>query len=166
VRERKTRKSLTESEPSPLSRGEFQFYFKYIETGQKIAGQTYCDMIPGIIRADIRNYRVADYRCRTGRRLLAAAKYNRNFRLFGADPDIFMCRITLLNLCLNGLSGEVAHFDAMNDRFFSAWSVDLDYKGKFCIRIIEEGKSLMFQKRNWQVPDTKHLIFNPTCGAS
>ncbi len=137
-----------------------EFYFKYIETGQKIAGQTYCDMIPGIIRADIRNFSVADYRCRTGRRLLAAAKYNRNFRFFGADPDITMCRITLLNLCLNGLFGEVARYDAGHDRFYSAWNIDLDTYGKHAIFILPDEKSLIFQKRSTNLPDTSKLIFN------
>lgn len=137
-----------------------EFFSCYIGNGHHFTNQKYYDMLPGLLRSDGLSFRVADYHCRTGRRLLAAAKFNRNLRFFGADPDITMCRITLLNLCLNGLFGEVAWYDARHDNFFDTWSVDLDYKGKPCIRNLEDEKSLLFQKRNVHIPDTTRLVFN------
>jgi SAM-dependent methyltransferase len=137
-----------------------EFYSSYIGNVHHFTNQKYYDMLPGLLRSDGLSFRVADYHCRTGRRLLAAAKFNRNLRFFGVDPDIIMCRITLLNLCLNGLFGEVAWYDAQHDNFFDSWQVDLDYKGKPSIRKLDPQKSLLFQKRDGSIPVTSRLIFN------
>jgi len=137
-----------------------EFFSCYIGNGHFFTNQKYYDILPGLIRSDGLSFRVADYHCRTGRRLLAAAKFNRSLRFFGADPDITMVRITLLNLCMNGLYGEVAWYDVKYDNFFSVWSVDLDYKGKPSIRKLEDEKSLLFQKRAGSLPVTSRLIFN------
>jgi hypothetical protein len=137
-----------------------EFYGRYIDKSHHFTSQKYYDMLPGIFRSDGLSFRVADYNCRTGRRLLAAAKFNRNMRFFGADPDCSLCWITLLNLCLNGLFGEVAWYDVPHDNFFDTWSVDLDYKGKPSIRKLDPEKSLLFQKRDGSILGTSRLIFN------
>lgn len=137
-----------------------EFWCRHIKSGRKFPGQKFCDMLPGLMQYNGMNYRVADYCCGSGRRLLAAARFNRNFRFFGADPDITNCMMTLLNLCLNGLFGEVAWFDAEHNRFFCAWNIDLDANGKPAIFTLPNEKSLMFQKRYSALPDTSKLIFN------
>lgn len=55
-----------------------EFVSCYICNGHHFANQKYYDMLPGLLRSDGLSFRVADYHCRTGRRLLATAKFNRN----------------------------------------------------------------------------------------
>jgi len=136
------------------------FWFRQIENGRKFSDQKYCIMLPGLLRHNGMNYRVADYSCGSGRRFMGAARFNRNLRFYGADPNVTMCRITLLNLCLNGLSGEVAWFDAEKERFFSAWKVDLDSNGKLSIHQIPESGSLLVQKHKESATISSGLIFN------
>lgn len=135
------------------------FYSLHISKGRFIAPQVLHDVLPGIMQISRQVYRVGDYCCKTGRSLLAAAKFNRNIRLYGADTNLDFVRITLLNLCLNGLFGEVAWFDAREMEFYDAWYVDLDYKGKPVIRHLERENSLIYQKRYDCVPVKQKLIF-------
>lgn len=123
-----------------------EFFTKYICPGWKVTPQQYYDMLPGLFRSDGIGFRVADYQCRTGRRLLAAAKFNRNIRFYGADTDIVFVRITLLNLCINGLYGEVAWYDAKNRVFHGSWIVDLGSRGKPVISSVSREESLVFRK--------------------
>ena len=135
------------------------FYREYVCREHIPVPQQYCDMLPGLLAADMANMRVADYRCRSGRRLLAAARYNRWLRFYGADPDIIMVRMTLLNYYMNELAGEVAWYDARHDEFYAAWGVDLDYRGRPVIRKLEQEQSLIFQKRDGTKPETAKLVF-------
>jgi hypothetical protein len=135
------------------------FYGEYVNREHIPVPQHYCDMLPGLLTANMANMRVADYRCRSGRRLLAAARYNRWLRFYGADPDITMVRMTLLNYYMNELAGEVAWYDPLHDEFYAAWGVDLDYRGRPVIRKLEQEQSLIFQKRDGIKPETAKLVF-------
>lgn len=135
------------------------FYGKYIRDDYTMTPQYIYDMLPGLFRADTVNMRIADYHCRSGRKLLSAARFNRALRLYGSDPDITMVRMALLNLCLNGLSGEIAWYDAHHDEFKASWSVGPDYRGKPVIRELSFINSLIFQKRTDKKPDMSKLIF-------
>ncbi|HPS51742.1 MAG TPA: hypothetical protein PK892_13630 [Bacteroidales bacterium] len=136
-----------------------EFYGKYVRNDYVMTPQHIYDMLPGLFSADTVNMRIADYHCRSGRKLLAAARFNRALRLYGADPDITMVRMALLNLCLNGLTGEIAWYDARNDIFHATWSVGPDYRGKPVIRELNAINSLIFQKRTHEKPDMSRLIF-------
>ena len=96
----------------------------------------------------------------TGRRFLGAAKFNRNLRFYGTDSFLPFVKISLLNLCLNGLYGEVAYSTAFNISLISIWSVDLNYKGKVIIRELVPEKSLIYQKRKESDPAKAKLIYN------
>lgn len=135
------------------------FYCEYVRNDYAMMPQHIYDMLPGLFSADTVNMRIADYHCRSGRKLLAAARFNRALRLYGTDPDITMVRMALLNLCLNGLSGEIAWYDARHDVFKSSWSVGPDYRGKPVIRELSFINSLIFQKRTDKKPDMSKLIF-------
>ena len=137
-----------------------EFYSNNISKGRYIIPQAYHDLLPGILKVSSPVYRVGDYHCKTGRSLLAAAKFNRSIRFYGADPDLNFVRITLMNLCLNGLFGEVAWFDAKQNLFHDAWYVDLDYKSKPVIRHLPRDKSRIFQKHGYAVPSVKELIYD------
>jgi hypothetical protein len=68
--------------------------------------------------------------------------------------------VSLLNLCLNGLYGEIAYSTAFNLSLISIWSVGLNYKGKTIIRELPTEKSLLFQKRDGSLSVKSKLIFN------
>lgn len=123
-----------------------EFYSRYVCIDWKIMPQQYYDMLPGMLKSTDMRFRMEDYHCRSGRKLLAAAKINRNVRLFGADADIVFVRISLLNLCINGLFGEVAWYDVTNRVFHNSWVVDLGCQGKPVINAVSREESLVFRK--------------------
>lgn len=66
---------------------------------------------------------VFDPACGSGRMLLGAAKVNRHLRCYGADIDLICCKIALVNLLLNSLSGEIAHMDSLSNEFYAGYTV-------------------------------------------
>jgi hypothetical protein len=61
---------------------------------------------------------VLDPACGSGRMLLAAAKANRHLRFYGADVDPLCCRMALVNMLLNSLTGEIAHMNSLSNEFY------------------------------------------------
>ena len=55
--------------------------------------------------------------------LLAVAKLNRSSLLYGADLDITCCKMALLNMLLNSLSGEIAHMNTLSNEFYRGFKV-------------------------------------------
>ena len=51
------------------------------------------------------------------RMLLAVAKLDRSSLLNGADLDITCCKIALLNMLLNSLTGEIVHMNTLSNEF-------------------------------------------------
>src|ERR1041385_2804336 len=78
--------------------------------GQYFTPEPLCDMmsIMSVGEKSTTEQTVCDCACGSGRMLLAAAKINRSLRLYGADFDLTCCKMALLNLLLNSLTGEVA----------------------------------------------------------
>ena len=64
---------------------------------------------------------VLDPACGSGRMLLAAAKYNRQAIFYGADLDITCCKMSLVNMMLNSLTGEIAHMNSLSNQFFTGY---------------------------------------------
>lgn len=122
-----------------------EFYSRYVCIEWKIKPRQYDDLLPGMLRSPGMRFRMEDYRCRSGHKLLAAAKINRNVRLFGADPDIVFVRISLLNLCINGLYGEVAWYDHKRKEFYDSWVVELGSEGKPVISACPKEKSFFYR---------------------
>ncbi len=69
--------------------------------------------------------RVLDPACGSGRMLLAAAKINRHLNLYGADLDNTCCKMALLNMLFNSLTGEIAHMNSLSNEFYTGYKVDL-----------------------------------------
>jgi type I restriction-modification system DNA methylase subunit len=67
---------------------------------------------------------VFDPACGSGRMLLSAAKINRHLRLYGADIDLVLCRVTLANMLLNSLTGEIAHMNTLTNEFYIGYKTD------------------------------------------
>ena len=64
---------------------------------------------------------VYDPACGSGRMLLAAAKINRHLRFYGADIDPLCCKISLVNMLLNSLTGEVTHMNSLTNEFYTGF---------------------------------------------
>lgn len=64
---------------------------------------------------------VYDPACGSGRMLLAAAKVNRHLRFYGADIDEVCCKVAVVNMVLNSLTGEIAHMDTLANSFFRGY---------------------------------------------
>lgn len=67
---------------------------------------------------------VCDCACGSGRMLLAAAKINGHLHLYGADLDNTCCKMALLNMLLNSLTGEIAHMNSLSNEFYTGYKVD------------------------------------------
>jgi type I restriction enzyme M protein len=68
--------------------------------------------------------RVLDPACGSGRMLLAAAKVNRHRRFYGADIDPLCCKMALVNMLLNSLTGEIAHMDSLSNNFYTGYKAE------------------------------------------
>lgn len=66
---------------------------------------------------------VLDPACGSGRLLLAAAKRNRYQRFYGADTDPLCCKMALMNMLLQSLTGEIAHMNSLSNEFFQGYRV-------------------------------------------
>jgi len=104
------------------------FFMEYLShglNGQFFTPEPICDMMAKIC-GDIKDgSNVYDCACGSGRMLLASAKINRYAYFFGADIDRNCCLMCVVNLCLNGLLGEVAWMNSITNEFFGAWRIEL-----------------------------------------
>ncbi|MGP8215549.1 MAG: N-6 DNA methylase [Bacteroidia bacterium] len=66
---------------------------------------------------------IMDPCCGSGRMLLSAAKVNRNNYFFGADLDYRCCKMAAINMCLNGLQGEVAWMNSLSLEHWGGYAI-------------------------------------------
>ncbi len=103
----------------------FMEHISYGKAGQFFTPEHICEMMALITIGEIRDgERIADPCCGSGRTLMAAARINRNARFYGADIDRTCAMMCLVNMCLNGMFGEVACMDTLTNQFFSGWQVN------------------------------------------
>jgi type I restriction-modification system DNA methylase subunit len=93
--------------------------------GQYFTPEPICDMmsIISVGENSTPGQTVCDCACGSGRMLLAAAKVNRSMHLYGADLDLTCCKMALLNLLLNSLTGEIAHMNTLSNEFYRGFNV-------------------------------------------
>ena len=93
--------------------------------GQFWTPEHMCDMMATITIGKTLedNQTICDPTCGSGRMLLAAAKINRKALFYGADLDITCCKMTLVNMLLNSLQGEVAHMNTLSNDFYKGYKV-------------------------------------------
>ena len=130
-----------------LKDGFGDFYMEYLShghNGQFFTPEPICDMMARMLNPAGFGERVADCCCGSGRMLMAAAKVSRNSLFFGADIDRTCAMMCVINLCLNGLCGEVCWMDTLMNRFYGGWRIELHPEhGVPCIREITETESYM-----------------------
>lgn len=136
-----------ENKGEGLKDGFGDFYMEYLShghNGQFFTPEPICDMMARILNPAGFGERVADCCCGSGRMLMAAAKISRNSLFFGADIDRTCAMMCVINLCLNGLLGEVCWMDTLMNRFYAGWRIELhaEYNVPY-IREIAESESYM-----------------------
>ena len=103
----------------------FMEHISYGKAGQFFTHEHICEMMALITIGEIRDgERIADPCCGSGRTLLAAARINRNARFYGADIDRTCAMMCVINMCLNGMFGEVACMNSITNEFFSGWHIN------------------------------------------
>ena len=92
--------------------------------GQFFTPQHVCDMMAAMtISSEDSGKTILDPCCGSGRMLLSAAKIARNNHFFGADIDTRCAKMTAINMCLNGLIGEVAWMDSLGMQHWGGYSI-------------------------------------------
>lgn len=145
-----------------LKDGFGDFYMEYISHGhygQFFTPEPVCELMSRILNPSGFGERVADCCCGSGRMLLAAAKTKRDCLFFGADIARTCAMMCLINLCLNGLLGEVCWMDTLSNRFYAGWRIELHPEhGVPYIREITETESYMvlrLPERKFEVNETQ-----------
>lgn len=111
----------------------FEEFLSNGKNGQFFTPVCVCDLMtelttaiqPGDKRREGDN-RVFDPACGSGRLLLSAAKQDRKQFFVGADISYTCCLMTLINLCLFSLNGEVLHMDTITNECWHRWCVIVD----------------------------------------
>lgn len=119
----------------------FMEHISHGHNGQFFTPEPICEMMARMTIAEIvPGQKIQDCAVGSGRTLLAAAKINRQARFFGADVDRNCCLMCLINLCLNGLCGEVAWLDSLSNSFYGAWHIIIHpiYRVPYIIEVSED----------------------------
>ncbi len=124
----------------------FMINISFGKNGQFFTPQPICDMMSGMVKSYGPGYRVCDPACGSGRMLLAAAKFNHAIQMYGADNDLTCVNMATINLCLNGLFGEVAWMDTLSNQWYRSYRIELHEKGVPYIRQITEDESYIVLK--------------------
>jgi hypothetical protein len=118
----------------------FMEHISHGHNGQFFTPEPICEMMARV-QGDIPDgAKIQDCAVGSGRTLLAAAKINRCALFFGADVDRNCCLMCLINLCLNGLMGEVAWMNSLSNQFYGAWRIELHpvYRTPYIRQITED----------------------------
>jgi len=93
--------------------------------GQYFTPEPLCDLLSIVTtnEALADSEKVIDCACGSGRMLLSAAKGNRYARFYGADLDNTCCKMALVNMLLNSLTGEIAHMNSLSNDFYTGYKM-------------------------------------------
>lgn len=103
----------------------FMEHISHGHNGQFFTPEPICQLMANVQGEIADGTKIYDCACGSARTLLAAAKINRRALFFGADVDRNCCFMSLINLCLNGLEGEIACMNSLTNEFYSAWRVKI-----------------------------------------
>lgn len=124
----------------------FEENLSFGKNGQFFTPQPICDMMARMMNPVQPTERIADPACGSGRMLMAMAKVNRFAKFYGADNDVNCAKMAVINLCLNGMYGEVAWMNSITNDFYAAWEIYPTIKGCPCIRQIPKQLSYIHLK--------------------
>ncbi|MBB6131491.1 N-6 DNA methylase [Mucilaginibacter lappiensis] len=121
--------------------GEFyMMHISYGRLGQYFTPEPITEMMALMTMPEITEpgQKVLDPACGSGRFLLSAAKQNRLLKFYGADLDPICCKMALLNMLLNSLTGEIANINSISNEFFTGYHVKTKLIGGYHYPYFEE----------------------------
>ena len=147
----------------------FEENISHGHNGQFFSPEHICDLMARINLPDKPGSRIADPACGSGRLLMAMARYNRSATFYGADIDENCAKMAAINLCLNGMFGEIAWMDSLANKFYGAWEIVPHIKGYPYLKAIRQFESYIYMrlpedtvhpaKKDITLPLQKELIF-------
>jgi len=99
--------------------------------GQFFTPETVTDFMAQITIADDTpdGTSVLDPACGSGRTLLSAAKLNRKMIFYASDIDLNCCKMTVINMMLNTMVGEVAWMNSLTMEHWKSWHIRKVHNG-------------------------------------
>jgi type I restriction-modification system DNA methylase subunit len=137
--------NLTERPYSDILGDYFTMNITNGQNGQFFTPEPVCELMarfhgePGTIRGQT----VHDPACGSGRILLSFAKTNPQNLFFGADNNNTCVKMTVLNMFLNRMQGEVAQMNSLSLEWYASWHINTESCG---IVPIEKEQSLIWTK--------------------
>ena len=123
---------IVQMDNTPLN-DPFEEFLSNSKNGQFFTPIGICDLMTQLTTAvkpteERRNgdVRVYDPACGSGRLLLSAAKQDKEQFFIGADISYVCCLMTIINLCLNSLNGEVLHINTISLECWHHWCIIVD----------------------------------------
>lgn len=123
---------VMQMEKNPLNDpfgGYYEEYLSNERNGQFFTPQSVSDMMAQMLFCGDsagKDNKVNDPCCGSGRLFLSAAKIDRKRYFVGTDIDLACCKMTLINMCLNSLQGEVYHMNTLSMQIWRKWFVFVD----------------------------------------
>lgn len=118
----------------------FMEYLSFGKNGQFFTPQPICDMmaIMSFTEKPKNGQTVCDPACGSGRLLLGAAKQNRELRFYGSDVDLLCVKMTVLNLALNNLVGEIVWGNPLTLEVWASFNIRREFLTGFPIIFIQK----------------------------
>jgi hypothetical protein len=102
----------------------FEQHISHGHNGQFFTPQPICDMMARMQNPPRALDRIHDPACGSGRMLMAMAKLNRWARFYGADNDRNCALMTVVNMTLNAMYGEVAWMNSLSQQWYGGWVIE------------------------------------------
>lgn len=103
----------------------FEQHISHGHNGQFFTPQPICDMMARMTNpVEYTPHRIHDPACGSGRMLMAMAKLNRFARFYGADNDRNCALMTVVNMTLNGMFGEVSWMNSLSQQWYGGWVIE------------------------------------------
>jgi len=124
----------------------FEEHISHGHNGQFFTPQNICDLMARMMNPVSPLQRILDPACGSGRMLMAMAKLNRYSLFYGADNDRNCAMMTVVNMTLNSIYGEVAWMNSLTNQFYSGWMIEPTIHGCPRVRQITEKQSYIHLK--------------------
>jgi hypothetical protein len=124
----------------------FEEHISHGHNGQFFTPQHLCDMMARLMNPINPLEHIADPACGSGRMLMTMTKLNRYARFYGADNDVNCAKMTVVNMTLNSMYGEVAWMNTLTNQFYSGWVIEPTIHGVPRVSQISEKQSHIHMK--------------------
>jgi len=140
----------------------FEQFISHGHNGQFFTPQNICDLMAQLQNPPAALSRVHDPACGSGRMLMAMAKLNRHALFYGADNDLTCARMTVVNMTLNSMFGEVSWMNSLTQQWYGGWIIEPTILG--CPRVMPITEAQSYIKLKLPESKTTGHISHPVSG--